>query len=90
MAGLWILVTFMEVILKLSIQKSRLHILQESSQRYTDSLAIICNKYGGFSHMGLWLCRLLNFRYGVLKTLMPNVLDNFSKVYIYKNFETSI
>ncbi|CDQ40381.1 GAD-like domain protein [Virgibacillus salexigens] len=81
--------TFMQGYLKSVNPEAYIDILQECSQRYTDSVVLFAT---GMGDLVLWAdgyVRLLNFRYGVLKTVMPNFLF-FSKVWIQKSFGMSI
>ncbi|EAC4136138.1 hypothetical protein D2130_06680, partial [Listeria monocytogenes] len=47
-------------------------ILQECSQRYTNSIVLFATGMGDLVIWADGYVRLLNFRYGILKTVMPN------------------
>ncbi|EHC2218140.1 DUF1851 domain-containing protein [Listeria monocytogenes] len=52
-------------------------ILQECSQRYTNSIVLFATGMGDLVIWADGYVRLLNFRYGILKTVMPNFLYFF-------------
>ncbi|MGP4041761.1 T6SS immunity protein Tdi1 domain-containing protein [Gracilibacillus sp. D59] len=55
-------------------------ILQECSIRYTDSVVLFATGMGDLVIWADGYVRLLNFRYGVLKTVMPNFLYFFKSL----------
>lgn len=72
--------TFMQGYFKSVNPEEYIDILQECSQRYTDSVVLFAT---GMGDLVLWAdgyVRLLNFRYGVLKTVMPNFLYFFKSL----------
>ncbi|EMY5504299.1 T6SS immunity protein Tdi1 domain-containing protein [Bacillus wiedmannii] len=72
--------TFMAGYFKSVNPEEYIDILQESSQRYTDSLVLFATSMGDLVIWADGYVRLLNFRYGVLKTLMPNFLYFFKSL----------
>lgn len=72
--------TFMQGYFKSVNPEEYIDILKECSQRYTDSVVLFAT---GMGDLVLWAdgyVRLLNFRYGVLKTVMPNFLYFFKSL----------
>ncbi|QWG42507.1 DUF1851 domain-containing protein (plasmid) [Bacillus mycoides] len=72
--------TFMEGYFKSVNPEEYIDILHESSQRYTDSMVLFATSMGDLVIWADGYVRLLNFRYGVLKTLMPNFLYFFKSL----------
>lgn len=72
--------TFMQGYFKSVNPEEYIDILKECSQRYRDSVVLFST---GMGDLVLWAdgyVRLLNFRYGVLKTVMPNFLYFFKSL----------
>lgn len=72
--------TFMQGYFKSVNPEEYIDILQECSQRFKDSIVLFAT---GMGDLVLWAdgyVRLLNFRYGVLKTVMPNFLYFFKSL----------
>lgn len=72
--------TFMQGYFKSVNPEEYIDILQKCSQRYTNSVVLFAT---GMGDLVLWAdgyVRLLNFRYGVLKTVMPNFLYFFKSL----------
>lgn len=72
--------TFMQGYFKSVNPDEYIDILQECSQRYTDSVVLFATGMGDLVIWADGYVRLLNFRYGVLKTLMPNFLHFFKSL----------
>ncbi|MEK4404746.1 T6SS immunity protein Tdi1 domain-containing protein [Sporosarcina sp. FSL K6-6792] len=72
--------TFMQGYFKSVNPEEYIDILQESSQRYTDSVVLFATSMGDLVIWADGYVRLLNFRYGVLKTLIPNFLYFFKSL----------
>lgn len=69
--------TFMQGYLKSVNPEEFIEILQVSSQRYNESIVLFAT---GMADLVLWadgFVRLLNFRYGIHKTLLPNFFHFF-------------
>ncbi|EEK72657.1 hypothetical protein bcere0007_28830 [Bacillus mycoides] len=72
--------TFMQGYFKSVNPEEFKEILEESSQRYKDSIVLFATSMGDLVIWADGYVRLLNFRYGVLKTLMPNFLYFFKSL----------
>ncbi|TYR78598.1 DUF1851 domain-containing protein [Priestia megaterium] len=72
--------TFMQGYFKSVNPEEYIDILQESSQRYKDSVVLFATGMGDLVIWAEGYVRLLNFRYGVLKTVMPNFLYFFKSL----------
>lgn len=72
--------TFMQGYFKSVNPEEYIDILQKCSQRYTDSVVLFATSMGDLVIWADNYVRLLNFRYGVLKTLMPNFLYFFKSL----------
>lgn len=71
--------TFMQGYFKTVNPEEYMDILQDCSERYKESVVLFAT---GMGDLVLWAdgyVRVLNFRYGVLKTVMPNLLHFFQK-----------
>ncbi|WP_210367777.1 T6SS immunity protein Tdi1 domain-containing protein [Bacillus sp. REN3] len=73
---------FMQGYLKSVNPEEYVDILHESSQRYTDSVVLFSTGMGDLVIWADGYVRLLNYRLGVLKTVMPNFL------YFFKSLES--
>ncbi|MFA9457723.1 T6SS immunity protein Tdi1 domain-containing protein [Halalkalibacter sp. AB-rgal2] len=72
--------TFMNGYLKSINPEEFSDVLYESSQRYRDSIVLFTTSMGDLVVWADGYVRLLNYRYGVLKTLMPNFLFFFKSL----------
>ncbi|MFC7371360.1 T6SS immunity protein Tdi1 domain-containing protein [Fictibacillus iocasae] len=66
--------TYMKDYLKVVNPEEYIDIMQECSQRYKDAIVLFATSMGDLIIWADGYVRLLNFRYGVLKTLFPNFL----------------
>ena len=72
--------TFMQGYFKTVNPEEYMDILQDCSERYKESVVLFAT---GMGDLVLWAdgyVRVLNFRYGVLKTVMPNLLHFFKSL----------